>query len=613
MSSGDAPTVPLLGSLDEGRFTLVRKIGSGGYGDVFEATQTSVDRRVAIKLVHEHLRERADVAERFRREARLTSRLDHRNAVRVIDFGDDGGQLYLAMEFVAGPTLKSVLKAEGPLAPRRAARIAEGLAAGLAAAHRIGLVHRDLKPANVLLAESDDGERPVIIDFGLVKVFGGEDDGAAVTRSNVMIGTPAYLSPEAVVGDEVDGRADLYALGVVLHEMLTGRRPFRGASALEVATSRLHGAAPALPATVPTRLADIVARLLERSPDDRPADAGEVRAALRAFVDSPERGPSLEETASVELGDGGDATRAPVRGPALRSLGGSGSAGRSAAGAGTPSTGYPRTPSPPLAPATASQPRWPVLGAVAGLILGAALLAMATFSRPDSAPARVAATAGDVAETSPTGTPAHIAPNGAAGVAPSPSRPLSAIGSASGSGVPATQEPAPRRAEASDDSQAADGSPVSTPAPSMPTGVPPVAGSAVRGLLAMAEDETRAPQDADSHDADSQDVDSQDVEARDDTARAERDRADAPTDDEAATPPRERRRAPDEPGSLRVNAEPWAMVFVNGRELGPSPVSGVELAPGEHEVRSVYADQERREVVTIRAGETTTVTHRFGR
>jgi serine/threonine-protein kinase len=228
----------------------------------------------------------------------------------VIDFGDDGGLLYLVMDFVQGPTLKDHLLERGTLDAAEATRIAGGIASALHAAHSIGLVHRDLKPSNIILTPGAGPTRPVVIDFGLVKIFSEETHDEDVTASHMMVGTPAYMSPESVLGKPVDGRSDLYALGVLLFEMLTGRRPFHGDTQLEIATSRLHAPAPDLGDERPLALRRLVAELLEREPDDRTASAD---LLLRRLSSWPTRGYTPTTLLNA------DETIAPVRGPGARS------------------------------------------------------------------------------------------------------------------------------------------------------------------------------------------------------------------------------------------------------------------------------------------------------
>ncbi len=298
------------GALIAGRFRLMSLLGRGGYGEVWRAVQLSVDRPVAVKLLRPDVAHRADATRRFEREARLASRLSHPNAVGVIDFGHDAdGTLFLVMALIEGPTLRQRIRDRGPLPWREAVRVACRICAALRAAHALGLVHRDLKPGNVLLQSVDGREEPVVIDFGLARIFDDDDDDA-ITRAHAMVGTPAYMSPEAVRGERLDGRADLYSLGVLLFEMLTGRAPLRGSSAMETASMQLRDVPPALGPLVPgapAALADVVAALLSKDREERPASAATVAERLEGLLDS--------QNESLAAADDADLTMAPVLRP----------------------------------------------------------------------------------------------------------------------------------------------------------------------------------------------------------------------------------------------------------------------------------------------------------
>lgn len=275
------------GQVIAGRFRLDAELGRGGYGEVWRARQLSVDRDVALKLLRADLKHRDDAARRFAREARLASRMRHPNAVTVIDFGDDAGTLFLAMELIDGPTLKEYLRGRGRLAWGEACGIVDRIAAALAEAHALGLVHRDLKPGNVLLRSVEGRLDPVVIDFGLAKVFDLDESDDAITRAHAMIGTPAYMSPEAVRGAVLEPRSDLYALGVILFELIAGRPPFKGSSPIETASRHLHLPAPSLSdavPSVPSGVAALVADLLAKEPAGRPDDATRLRERIRALT-----------------------------------------------------------------------------------------------------------------------------------------------------------------------------------------------------------------------------------------------------------------------------------------------------------------------------------------
>lgn len=235
-----------------GRYRVVDKIGRGGMGGVFEV-EDETGARFALKSPVMDV-PGADVTRRFAREANALRMLDHENLVAAVDVFVEAGHLFLVMEKVAGRTLRGVLE-DGALPPRRALVLARQLLAGVGHAHAQGLVHRDLKPENILLVDMGGWDRVKIIDFGLVKLVGdvaAAVGAAALTRTGIVFGTPAYMAPEQGLGRAVDGRADLYAVGVILYEMLVGRPLFQETDPMKM--MRLHIKAP------PPRLDDILGR-----------------------------------------------------------------------------------------------------------------------------------------------------------------------------------------------------------------------------------------------------------------------------------------------------------------------------------------------------------------
>lgn len=277
---------PLLGRVLAGRFRLDARLGRGGMGTVYRATQLTVGRDVAVKLVDARLAADRDGARRFLREARLASRVRHPGSVGILDFGQEpDGALWLAMELVAGESLAELIAAAAPLAPRRALGLARQLAAVLAEAHALGVVHRDLKPANVMVRQDATGaDHVTLLDFGIARSL-TETDASTLTRSGVVCGTVAYLAPEVACGDAVDGRADLYSLGVLLYELLAGRRPFDHPRP-EV-LMRLHVTEPAPPlAGVSPVVERLVLRCLEKDPADRFASATALAEALVAAAET---------------------------------------------------------------------------------------------------------------------------------------------------------------------------------------------------------------------------------------------------------------------------------------------------------------------------------------
>ncbi|MDP3893815.1 Stk1 family PASTA domain-containing Ser/Thr kinase [Nocardioides sp.] len=267
---GDAGD-PVSGRLLDGRYRIGSRIARGGMASVYEATDLRLQRTVAVKVMHPGLGDDEEFASRFVREARAAARLSHPHVVNVYDQGEDDGTIFLAMEYVPGHTLRDVIRKESPMAPGRALALVEPVLSALGAAHRAGLIHRDIKPENVLIA--DDG-RVKVADFGLAKAVSTDTQHTAT--GGVLIGTVSYLAPELVVDGSADARADVYAVGVVLYELLTGRKPHEGESPIQVAYKHVHEDVPAPSAAVPglpPYVDALVARATSRDRDQRPADA----------------------------------------------------------------------------------------------------------------------------------------------------------------------------------------------------------------------------------------------------------------------------------------------------------------------------------------------------
>ncbi len=279
-----------LGRTIDGRYRIDAPLGSGGMGAVFRATQLPVERPVAVKLLRASEASEA-LATRFRREARAIAALRHPQIVQLIEFGEaESGEHYLVMELIEGRTLEAVIASDAPLPEQRVARIGAGIAKGLACAHDGGVVHRDLKPANIMLTDHA-GERDFvrILDFGIAQLAGPEAAASFdLTGTNAILGTPRYLSPEQARGEAVVPQTDLYALGLVLYELLTGRSPFDASSLtgwlmahVQEEPAPLVGSdgrslAGALPA--------LVLRCLAKDPSQRPESARAVLAALEQIV-----------------------------------------------------------------------------------------------------------------------------------------------------------------------------------------------------------------------------------------------------------------------------------------------------------------------------------------
>ncbi|MGW7274835.1 Stk1 family PASTA domain-containing Ser/Thr kinase [Streptomyces sp. NPDC054864] len=273
---------PLVGQVLDGRYRVDGRIAVGGMATVYRAVDTRLDRVLALKVMHPTLAADVSFVDRFIREAKSVARLSHPNVVGVYDQGADGAYVYLAMEYIAGCTLRDVLRERGALQPRAALDILEPVLAALGAAHRAGLVHRDMKPENVLIG--DDG-RVKVADFGLVRAV-----DTVTNTTGTVLGTVSYLAPEQIEHGTADTRVDVYACGVVLYEMLTGAKPHSGETPAQVLYQHLHEDVPPPSAAVPglaVELDDLVASATARTPDVRPHDAvallGQARLARAAL------------------------------------------------------------------------------------------------------------------------------------------------------------------------------------------------------------------------------------------------------------------------------------------------------------------------------------------
>ena len=333
----------MIGTLFGGRFKILAQLGQGGMGTVWRAEQVALKREVALKTMHPYLANAPGQAERFHREAHVLAKLHHKNSVEVYDVGAAEGTLFIAMEILAGNGLDDLLRAGGPMQPQRAIALAAQVLDALEAAHAAGVVHRDLKPANIfVLSRKKKGASPgtkgpargadlfssafhqafgsdpalevqdqvKVLDFGLA--FLKEEQGGRITRQGQTAGTPAYMSPEQCRGEQVDGRADLYALGCTLYEMLSGAPPFGygETNAMEVMAAQLYQPAQKMSAmrwdlTIPAPVEDAVLKAIAKLPQERWQDAKEMRDGLLAAL---ERAASPAEV----RGDGKHVERKPT-------------------------------------------------------------------------------------------------------------------------------------------------------------------------------------------------------------------------------------------------------------------------------------------------------------
>ena len=304
------------------RYKVIRLCGRGAMGSVFMATQTSMDRKVALKTMQDAFTGDQNLVRRFYLEARAASQLDHPNIVRIFDFGvDDETKVpFIAMEFLAGDDLGDTLKRDGAMPEKMACRILVQVVKALVEAHEKGIVHRDLKPDNIHLRFLADGEAQAkVLDFGIAKVLqGGDDSQKSLTGTGMTMGTAHYMPPEQIRGEKIDFRADLYAVGCILHEMLTASRPYSGDDRLGILMQHLTSPVPALPGTLSdgtspsANVRALHAALLSKAPQHRPTETRvvaslltkigqgddiDVRAAL--LEDNPESGCEMARVSTT--------------------------------------------------------------------------------------------------------------------------------------------------------------------------------------------------------------------------------------------------------------------------------------------------------------------------
>jgi len=300
MSTENEWAASMIGRTLDGQYRLDGILGEGAMGVVFRGTNLAVDKAVAIKMMRKETFAEPDAVERFKREAKVWSQLNHPSIAQVFDFGLQGDMPYLVMELVDGDDLSDVLDREGPLTPLRAVTVMRQLAAALEEAHRLGVVHRDIKPQNMMLLRYKPGGRLVlkVLDFGMAKQVGNKS--MSLTAPGILVGTPKYVAPEQVTEKpKIDGRTDLYAAGVLFYELLTGQPPFVG-TPHDVLFAHLGRQPEPLPEEIPTCVADIVMKLLRKKPDERYQSAVDLEHALEACEDSL-RGPSISSASNPVL------------------------------------------------------------------------------------------------------------------------------------------------------------------------------------------------------------------------------------------------------------------------------------------------------------------------
>src|SRR5947209_9536014 len=300
----EAPVDPLIGHTLDEKYRLDERIGTGGMGTVYRATHLLIDRPVAIKVLSPRYVEDEAAQTRFRREARAAGRIQHTNAVTVTDFGRTAeGLVYIVMELLEGHTLRDVLAREAPLDTARAVSMMLQVGTAGGAAHDAGVIHRDLKPANIFIVQRKDAPPFVkVLDFGIAKLaaeaIDDDDDPQTLTAVGAMIGTPRYMSPEQCEGAKLTPASDVYSLGIILYEMLTGTTPFNGTSPIAIAIK--HSSTPPrapreFVASIPVALEELILHALEKRPENRPQDANAFRECLYAVAERL----GLEHSASI--------------------------------------------------------------------------------------------------------------------------------------------------------------------------------------------------------------------------------------------------------------------------------------------------------------------------
>ena len=318
----------LIGRVLADRYHILKRIGEGGMGRVYLGEHVKMNRQCAIKVMSPSLVNDAESAARFAREASNAARIIHPNVAAVFDYGESDGLIYLVMEFVDGEPLARILAREAPFSIERATDLASQIADGLGAAHELGIVHRDLKPDNILVTRTRGGKEVAkVVDFGIAKAI-QEGAGEGLTQTGQVIGTPEFMSPEQLLGDPVDARTDLYALGCILHLMLTASPPFNAQTREQMIKRRLSEDAPHVQTVdpeLPDTVARIVARLLARSPSDRYGSAAEVKDALAGThmrrsgaVRAPAARPTPRSAPTVAFSQATEATTEVSSVPALK-------------------------------------------------------------------------------------------------------------------------------------------------------------------------------------------------------------------------------------------------------------------------------------------------------
>jgi serine/threonine protein kinase len=552
------PSDPYIGKTIAEKYFVNGLLGRGGMGQVYKATHLTLDRPVALKMLARSFLSDPDMVKRFHREARAASKLNHPNCINILDFGQaEDGTLFIAMEFLAGRSLEKVLADEFPLGEARVVRIVGQILGALAEAHAAGIIHRDLKLANVMVeARRDEPDFVKVLDFGIAKISEAAG-GGQLTGTGIVCGTPGYMSPEQARGEELDARSDLYAVGVILYELLSGRLPFVSNTPMGFVAKHMTEAPRPLGEACPDQrisptLDAIVMRVLSKAREDRPASAEELRELLYSCELSsvePRSEPGERGSATVVL----SAVTAPRRPSKAGPISGAGVARRAedTGRRANPSTPAPRTPSPRSPAPREGSSRALRIGVVAMAVVLLGILAYALLRADPLASQRAAS---DAAAPTPTAEGPRLVKGEPRALAaqPPPAPPVAAVQAVPPEPPPPSQ-PSPEAAAPV----------VAPPRPAPLTAPEPAArrkgGSAVQkgaGVVELAE--------------------GMNVLAVPSPLTGQ--------------------------GILTVTANPWATVFIDGRELGESPREA-RVHAGAYRVRVVHPTLGQREAwVTVAAG-----------
>ncbi len=452
------PGEALIGRTIAGKYAVESLLGSGAMGEVYKARQIALEKTIALKVMHKDIAADPSFAQRFHREAKAASRLDHPNSIRVIDFGEEpDGLTYIAMEYVDGRDLLKVITTEWPLSAARISTLLLQALSALSVAHELGVIHRDLKPENIMIiAGTDEDGRPTdvvkVCDFGIAKITARSNhkpgSNGPDTTQGVFVGTPEYVSPEQGKGEPIDVRSDLYSMGVILFQLLTGRVPFEADNPIGVVLKHITDDPP-LPSqinpAIDRRLEAVCLKAMRKRREDRYQTAREFRADLRTVLEgaafSHERGSLLTPTPSIPV-QGGAAHAATLQASSMGAL----PDGKSV---GTPS-GIVALPEIPV-----ERSRWATIGLVAGVLAVAGLVGVTVTRRAADPPPA------DPAEETRVAAAAELATAPASATAGSPSAPSGYLGDtpkpsgAGGADTPADPDPArPPNARSAPDPEA---------------------------------------------------------------------------------------------------------------------------------------------------------------